>query len=97
MSYLPTKPFIPTVSRVPNLGASSGNPAALRDPHSTASIGSKLQEMTDQSNADRLYDAPVPKTEGFRTDDRQSMPTILLTGGLATAGLVLVYLSLTLR
>lgn len=97
MSYLPSKPFNPVISRVPNLGPSSGNPAALRDPHSILSIATNLQALTDQSSADRLYDAPVPKTEGFTTGDPEFMYTIVVTAGLATAGVVLIYLSLTLR
>ena len=67
MPFLPVKPFVPVVSRVPNLGPSSGNPDALRDPNSPASIGLKLQAMTDQVKADTLYDT---KTEGFRGGSR---------------------------
>lgn len=63
MSFLPLKPFNPTVTPVPILGPSSGNPKSLQDPNSVASIGSKLQAMTDQANADTLYDAT--KKEGF--------------------------------
>ena len=66
MSYLPAKPFNPSVSSVPILGSSSGNPKEFRDPKSVASIGSKIQAMADQANADTLYDAPAPKREGFR-------------------------------
>lgn len=66
MSFLPLKPFNPTVTPVPILGPSSGNPKSLQDPNSLASIGSKLQAMTDQANADTLYDAkPSGKKEGF--------------------------------
>ena len=66
MSFLPLKPFNPTVTAVPMLGPSSGNPKSLQDPNSLASIGSKLQAMTDQANADTLYDAkPSGKKEGF--------------------------------
>ena len=61
MPFLPEKPFLPVITSIPNLGPSSGNPTALKDPKSLASIGHKLQAMTDQVNADRLYDAK----EGF--------------------------------
>lgn len=66
MPFLPLKPFNPTVTSVPILGPSSGNPKSLQDPNSVSSIGSKLQAMTDQADADTLYDAtPSGKKEGF--------------------------------
>ena len=63
MSFPPAKPFNPTVSKVPVLDASSGNPKSFQDPKSVASIGAKLQAMTDQAKADTLYDQTP---EGFR-------------------------------
>ena len=63
MSFPPEKPFNPRVSRVPILDASSGDPKSFQDPSSVASIGAKLQIMTDQASADTLYDA---RPEGFR-------------------------------
>lgn len=65
MSFLPPKPFNPPTTTVPILGSSSGNPLSFQDPKSVASIGSKIQAMTDQAKADTLYDAPTPKLEGF--------------------------------
>lgn len=61
MPFLPKKPFNPTTTPVPILGPSSGNPQSLQDPKSVASIGSTIQAMTDQANADQLYD----NKEGF--------------------------------
>ena len=67
MSGFPAeKPFNPSVSKVPILAASSGNPKAYQDPNSVASIGSTIQAMSDQAAADTLYDAPPPKREGFQ-------------------------------
>ena len=66
MSFPASPPFNPPVSKVPILGASSGNPAAFRDPKSVASIGLSIQAMADQAKADTLYDPPPPKPEGFR-------------------------------
>jgi hypothetical protein len=63
MSYPQEAPFNPSVSKVPVLDASSGNPKSFQDPKSVASIGAKIQAMADQAKADTLYDA---KTEGFR-------------------------------
>ena len=63
MSFLPEPPFNPTVSAVPVLGPSSGDPKQKQDPKSTAAIGANLQSMQDQAKADMLYDAPVK--QGF--------------------------------
>jgi len=63
MPYLPSPPFNPSVSPVPVLDASSGDPVAKKDPKSVASIGANIQAMQDQASADRAFDAPVK--EGF--------------------------------
>ena len=66
MSFPASPVFNPTISKVPVLGSSSGDPKAKNDPKSTGAIASNIQEMQDQANADRLYDAPVVQvTEGF--------------------------------
>lgn len=63
MSFPPSPTFNPTISPVPVLDASSGDPSAAKDPKSVASIGKNIQAMQDQAAADRLYDAPLK--EGF--------------------------------
>jgi hypothetical protein len=63
MPYLPSPTYNPGVSPVPVLDASSGDPAAKKDPKSVASIGSNIQAMQDQAKADRAFDAPVK--EGY--------------------------------
>lgn len=63
MPYLPSPTFNPSISPVPVLESSSGDPAAQKDPKSVASIGKNIQAMQDQAAADRLYDAPVK--EGY--------------------------------
>ena len=63
MSFPPEVPFNPKVNKVPILNESSGNPKSFQDPKSVASIGAKIQAMSDQAQADTLYDA---KPEGFR-------------------------------
>jgi hypothetical protein len=66
MGFPPSPTFNPTVSKVPTLGPSSGDPKSKNDPKSIASIGANIQAMQDQANADRLYDAPVTQvSEGF--------------------------------
>jgi len=67
MSFPKEKPFNPSVSKVPVLGPSSGNPAAFQDPSSVASLGLKIQAAADQAKADTLYDA-TPPLEGFRNE-----------------------------
>ena len=77
---VPTSPpFNPSVSSVPVLGPSSGDPRAKNDPKSPASIGANIQALKDQSNADRLYDAPVTQvSEGFESYNSVSyMPWIV--------------------
>ena len=66
MSFPPKKPFNPQASSVPVLGPSSGNPRALQDPNSVASLGLRIQASSDQIKADTLYDPPPPLNEGFR-------------------------------
>ena len=66
MSFPPAKSFNPPVSSTPILGPSSGNPKSFQDPKSVASVGNTIQAMSDQAAADTLYDAPVPKREGFQ-------------------------------
>jgi len=63
MSFPPEAAFNPKVSKVPVLGASSGNPQSFQDPKNVASVGAKIQAMADQAQADTLYDE---KKEGFR-------------------------------
>ena len=64
MSFPPEKPFIPKVSKVHVLDASSGNPRSFQDPNSVATLGKSIQGMTDQVSADTLYD----QKEGFRNE-----------------------------
>jgi hypothetical protein len=86
-TLLPAKPFNPTITTVPILGPSSGNPDALKDPKSVASIGGQIQAMQDQANADQLYD--TPKKEGFCMEESTiKLPVIVL---LATGTLCILY------
>jgi hypothetical protein len=91
MSFPPKKPFNPVVSKTPILGPSSGNPASFQDPNSVASIGSKIQAMSDQAAADTLYDTPPPKREGFRNEIYS--PWILNTEACRKEGFSSVILS----
>ena len=73
MPFPPSPPFNPSITSVPILHSSSGDPKAKQDPKSIASIGANIQAMTDQANADTLYDAPL--NEGFR--DSSYVPWIV--------------------
>uniref|UniRef100_A0A6C0AN37 Uncharacterized protein n=1 Tax=viral metagenome TaxID=1070528 RepID=A0A6C0AN37_9ZZZZ len=68
MSFPKEKAFNPSVTKVPVLGASSGNPQSFQDPNSVASLGLKIQAATDQAKADTLYDVVPPTGEGFRNE-----------------------------
>ena len=92
MSYPAAAPFNPPVSTVPVLGPSSGNPKAFQDPNSVASIGNRIQAMSDQVKADTLYDAPPPKREGF-TGHMVGKYSEVLTALIGITGLVLVVCS----
>ena len=96
MGFPADVPYNPTVSPVANLTPSSGDPRALKDPKSVASLGSKLQAMTDQANADTLYDSS--NKEGFLSGGR--MPTLseeLITALLVSAGIGLVLCSFIVK
>ena len=89
MSGFPAeKPFNPSVSRVPILAASSGNPNAYQDPNSVASVGKYIQAKTDQAKADTLYDT---KLEGFRNESYS--PWILKTEACRKEGFMANYTS----
>jgi hypothetical protein len=86
MSFPVGPPFNPHVSKVPILDASSGNPNAYKDPNSSASLGKKLQAMTDQASADTLYDTPPNKVEGFNARNELYSPWILRTESCSKEG-----------
>lgn len=94
MSFPPLKPFNPPTTTVPILGSSSGNPQSFQDPKSVASIGSKIQAMTDQAKADTLYDAPTPKLEGFTCN---SQYRDYITATLLIVGVTLIICSYNVR
>jgi len=89
MSFPASPTFNPTVSQVPILDPSSGNPASFKDPNSVASLGKKLQSMKDQSNADQLYD---PKIETFCNPGLQNK--YIGISLLALVGVACIYSSL---
>lgn len=78
MATPPAKPFNPRTSAVPRLDSSSGDPRAFQDPNSVASVGARIQAMSDQLEADTLYDAPPPPREGFRGGDYEQNPYMMV-------------------
>ena len=55
-----------TASYQPVITADAGDPAALSDPNSPASIMKKAKEQEAQSNADTKYDTtPPPRIDNF--------------------------------
>ena len=91
MPFLPEAPFNPQVSKVANLGPSSGDPKSFQDPKSVSSIGAKLQAMTDQAKADTLYDTTK---EGFCSYNNSTRQLAMLSGVL---GIVLICGSFILK
>jgi len=51
-------------AQIPIVSADAGNPQALSDPNSPASIMKKAKESHSQSVADTKYDAKPPPREG---------------------------------
>jgi hypothetical protein len=93
MPYPAAKAFNPQVSNVPVLDASSGNPKSFQDPKSIASIGAKLQSMTDQVQADTLYDTTKEGFRGGRVCSLASDPSMCRAISVITLGVVLIYCS----
>ena len=87
MTTLPSKAFNPKTTTVPILGPSSGNPSSLQDPKSVASIGSNIQAMTDQANADQLYDTQI---DSFVDLNVGSIHLDYLTAGLILVGILCI-------
>lgn len=59
------KDFLAAPSAVPMLDPSVGNPRAFKDPNSAASMSLDIQALSDQVQADTLYDKQAPAREGF--------------------------------
>lgn len=91
MVFPEEKPFVPKMSKTPILGSSSGNPVSLQDPNSVASIGSKIQAMSDQANADTLYDTPTLLSEGFCNTKSKHDAAIGFLVMLGVAGILLSF------
>lgn len=55
------------VREVPIISSDAGDPKALQDPNSPASIMKKAKQQETQSAADMKYDAKAPPPEGFES------------------------------
>lgn len=56
-------------AEIPIISSDAGDPVALKDPNSPASIMKKAKEQEAQSAADMKYDAEAPpRVEGFEND-----------------------------
>lgn len=78
--------------QIPIISSDAGDPVALQDPSSPASIMKRAKAMEAQTAADRKYDAtpPPPQKEGFQDCDKEYHE---ITHGLllATSVLLLLY------
>ena len=96
MGFPADVPYNPTVTPVANLTPSSGDPIALRDPKSVAALGSKIQAMTDQANADTLYDSS--NKEGFTIRGTAiALTEEFITAFLIGAGVGFITVSILLK
>jgi hypothetical protein len=93
MSFPAEKPFIPSVSKVVILDSSSGSPNATKDPKSLASLGSNLQAMVDQAQADTLYDVNKEGYTNYRYRGTGTKNTYILTALIAFTGIVFIVCS----
>lgn len=77
--------------QIPVVSPDAGDPVALQDPSSPASIMKRAKSMEAQTAADTQYDAtPPPRLEGFqdcRTDSHEITHGLLI----ATSVLLLLY------
>ena len=81
-------------TNIPVIMADAGNPGALADPNSPASIMKKAKESEVQTGVDTKFDAIVPPRvkEGFRTLKEQNRTESILSSlFLAAAALLLLY------
>jgi hypothetical protein len=75
---------------IPVVSSDAGDPVALQDPNSPASIMKKAKEMEAQSTADKKYDATAPPREGFE-DCTDGTAGILHSLLLASSVLLILY------
>ena len=54
------------IQQIPIVSSDAGDPVALQDPSSPASIMKRAKSMEAQTAADRKYDAAPPPREGFQ-------------------------------
>lgn len=79
-------------TNIPVVSADAGDPQALKEPNSPASIMKKAQASESQSAADTKFDAPPPPREGFRSYDRHAESKGIFEAlFLASASLLLLY------
>ena len=79
------------IQQIPVISPDAGDPVALQDPSSPASIMKRAKAMEAQTVADTRYDAtPPPRREGFQdcTKEYHEITHGLL---LATSVLLLLY------
>jgi hypothetical protein len=84
------------VQEVGIVSSDAGDPKALEDPNSPASIMRKAKEQQAQSAADMKYDATVPAREGFQAcvvewEGRDKYHEVVQSLFLASAVLLFLY------
>ena len=81
--------------QIPIISPDAGNPQALSDPNSPASIAKKAKEGHAQSVADTKYDAkpPLRKGEGF-TNYESTKKKEIVAGFLVSSAILLFLYSI---
>jgi len=78
-------------AQIPIVSADAGNPQALSDPNSPASIMKKAKESHAQSVADTKYDAPPPPREGYANYEPSKPKEIIAAFLVSSAFLLFLY------
>lgn len=82
--------------QIPIVSPDAGDPIALSDPNSPASLAKRAREQESQSGADSLYDQPPPprQTQGFEDYTPCFLDELRVTGAglfMSLGTLLLLY------
>lgn len=77
---------------IPIISSDAGDPIALKDPNSPASIMKKAKEQEVQTGADTKFDAAAPaRVEGFESYQEMKYHSIIHSLLLTTATVLFLY------
>jgi hypothetical protein len=77
---------------IPIISSDAGDPIALQDPNSPASVMKKAKEQEVQTGADTKFDATAPpRVEGFQSYEESKYHSIIHSLFLATSTVLFLY------